>query len=141
VNLRLGYERDQGADQPFVGVTIALPIFARGQEEQVAGLARVQRLRLELEAAKRALEVEVRAAFEAHRLKVEAAQALRTTVLPSLDGNEALARRGYEVGEMSLPEVLLVRRESLSTRLDQVDRALAAATAAVELEERAGVLR
>ena len=66
---------------------------------------------------------------------------LERRALPLLDDNDALTRRSYDAGELSLPDYLLVRRETLGARIDYVERSLEAALAAIEVEARAGVLR
>lgn len=141
LGVRVGYEREEDADIPQAGLSVSLPVFARGQEQRVTGAARARRLRLELAARRRAVEVEVRAAFDAYLRLVEGVEDLERHALPLLDDNDALARRSYEAGELSLPDYLLVRRETLGTRIDHVERSLEAVLAAVELEARAGVLR
>ena len=141
LGVRVGYKREEDADIPLAGVSVSLPMFANGQEQRATGAARARRLRVELNARLRAAEVEVRAGFDAYTRLVEAIDDLERRALPILDENDALTRRGYESGELSLPDYLLVRRETLSTRLDYIDRSLEAALAAVDLQSRAGVLR
>jgi cobalt-zinc-cadmium efflux system outer membrane protein len=141
LGVRVGYKREEGADIPLAGVSVSLPVFANGQEQRITGAARARRLRLELDARRRAIEVEVRAGFDAYRRVVDGVEDLERRALPVLDDNDVLARRSYEVGGLSLPEYLLVRRETLGARLDYVERSLEAALAAVELETRAGMLR
>jgi cobalt-zinc-cadmium efflux system outer membrane protein len=141
LGIRFGYLRDEGDDVPLAGLSVSLPVFARGQELRVAGAARARRLRLELEARRRAIEVEVRAAFAAYERLAEATEALERHALPLLDDNDALARRSYEAGELGLADYLVLRRETLGARVEYLERALAAALAAIEVEARAGVLR
>jgi cobalt-zinc-cadmium efflux system outer membrane protein len=88
----------------------------------------------------RAIQNEVKSALEEYVLRVQAAEELQAT-LAALDENEALARRSYEVGQIGLAEFLLVRRETLETRLARLDRLLEAAEARAKLESRAGVIR
>jgi cobalt-zinc-cadmium efflux system outer membrane protein len=141
VGLRLGYKREEDADIPLAGVSVSLPVFVNGQEQRATGAARARRLRVELNARLRAAEVEVRAGFDAYRRLAEAIDDLERHALPVLEENDALTRRAYESGELSLPDYLLVRRETLGTRLDYVERSLEGALSAVDLENRAGVLR
>jgi cobalt-zinc-cadmium efflux system outer membrane protein len=141
VGVRVGYKREEGADIPLGGVSLSLPLFATGQEERIGGAARARRLRVELEARRRAIEVEVRAAFDAHARLVDGVEDLERQALPLLDDNDALTRRSYEAGELSLSDYLLVRRETLGARMDYVERSLEATLAAIDLEARAGVLR
>jgi outer membrane protein, heavy metal efflux system len=139
--LRTGYQREEGADVVSAGVAISLPLFQRGQEEIAVGRARAASLRTQLEARKRAGQAEVRAAFEAYRRRVQAVEELERTALPAIEDNQALAQRSFEVGEINLGDLLLIRREILETRLFHLDLTLEARLAAVELETRAGVSR
>jgi cobalt-zinc-cadmium efflux system outer membrane protein len=141
LGVRVGYKREEGADIPLARVSVSLPVFANGQEQRITGTARARRLRLELDARRRAIEVEVRAGFNAYLHLVDGVEDLERRALPVLDDNDALTRRSYESGELSLPDYLLVRRETLGARLDYVERSLEAALATVELEARAGILR
>jgi cobalt-zinc-cadmium efflux system outer membrane protein len=141
VTLGFRYVRETPADVATLGTfTFTLPVFARGQELRDTGSARARRLRQELEAGRRVVDSEVQSAFAVYRHRVEAVEELERSALPVLDDNEALARRSYEAGRMSLAEFLLLRRETLETRSAYLDRLLEAALAGIELEARAGVL-
>jgi cobalt-zinc-cadmium efflux system outer membrane protein len=141
LGLGFRYQRDQGADIVLGALTLTLPLFERGQGVRATATARAQRLRLELAAGQRLLQVEVRAAFDVYRRKVAAVLELERAALAPLADNDALVRRGYEAGQIPLVELLVIRREALDTRSAYVDRLLEAALAGVELEARAGVLR
>jgi len=134
------YAREEG-DQIIVGgFAITLPIFSRGQELQATGRARATRLRAALDAARTRIDVEVRSAHEAYSRLLAAVRALDAAV-PGLDENDALTTRSYEVGELGLPELLLIRREILETRLQHLDALLEAALAQTDLEASAGLLQ
>ncbi|MBI4510849.1 MAG: TolC family protein [Deltaproteobacteria bacterium] len=135
------YERDEGANVALGGLSLTLPFFDHGQGVRAEAGARSRRLRIELDAGQRVVGVEVRTAFGVYRRRVEAAEELERNALPLLDGNEALAKRSYESGQLGLADFLVVRREVLGTRVDYLDRLLEAATAGIELEASAGVLR
>jgi cobalt-zinc-cadmium efflux system outer membrane protein len=66
---------------------------------------------------------------------------LEQRALPSLDENETLARRSYEEGELGLAELLLIRKETLETRLLYVNTLLDAFIAGVDLQSKAGFLK
>jgi cobalt-zinc-cadmium efflux system outer membrane protein len=135
------YIRDQGSNAWLGGVTMTLPIATRGRERQSIAAARVSRARIALDLEQRALEQDVRTAMETHRLRVEAAQLLERDALPGLDENDALARRSYEAGELSLTDSLAIRQQALDMRLAHADRLLDAATSGVLAQAAAGVLR
>jgi cobalt-zinc-cadmium efflux system outer membrane protein len=133
------YERDEGTDVVWAGLTLSVPIGDRGAVRGVAE-ARAARLRVELQASRRLARLEVLSGYEAHQLRLQALAELSETA-SLLEDNETLARRSYEVGEIGLTELLLVRRETFEARLLLLERRLEATEAEVELMARAGVLR
>ena len=96
---------------------------------------------LALEADRRTVGVEVQTAFTVYQRREDAVTELERNALPGLDDNEALARRSYEAGHLSLAELLLIRREILETKSEHLSRLLEAAVAGVEFEASAGVLQ
>ena len=135
------YERDEKAHVAKGGVTLTLPIFAKGQDLRATGQARAARLRRELEAGQRVITAEVHGAWEALQHEIRSADELARNAVTSLEENELLARRSYEEGEISLAELLLVRRDAFEIRLLYVERLWQAAVAEIEVEARSGVLR
>jgi outer membrane protein, heavy metal efflux system len=135
------YSRE-GGDQIVVGgMTVSLPVFSNGQELRAAGSARAARLRAELEASRARVQMEVRSAYEAYARRMAGVRVLETDVLPGLDENDALATRSFDVGQLGLPELLLIRREILDARTQYLDALFEAALARVDLDASAGVLR
>jgi cobalt-zinc-cadmium efflux system outer membrane protein len=61
--------------------------------------------------------------------------------LPAVIDNESLAQRSYDAGEMSLMDMLLIRRDALDTRTAVIERRLDAARSRVAVDLAAGVLR
>jgi cobalt-zinc-cadmium efflux system outer membrane protein len=61
--------------------------------------------------------------------------------MPELDENDALTTRSFDVGQIGLPDLLLIRREILDARMQYLDALLLAALARVDLDASAGVLR
>jgi cobalt-zinc-cadmium efflux system outer membrane protein len=107
VTLGFRYDRETPADVATLGtLNFTLPLFARGQEQRITGAARAWRLRQELEARRQVVDSEVQSAFAMYRHRVDAVEGLERSALPLLDDNEALARRSYEAGRMSLAEFL-----------------------------------
>jgi outer membrane protein, heavy metal efflux system len=141
VGLGARYHKDQGENVALGGVTLSLPVFERGQGARAEAAARGRRADLALETGRREVDVEVRTAYEVYERRVAALEALERDALPGLDDNQALARRSYEAGQLSLAEFLLIRRELLGTRVEYVDRLLDAGLAGVELQASAGVLK
>ncbi len=139
--LAMRYSREEGDHIVLGGLRVTLPMFSRGQEQRVVGSARAARLRTELDAARGRIQMEVRTAFEAYNRRLAAVQVLETDAIPGLDENEALTTRSFEVGQLGLPELLLIRREILDTRSQYLDALLEAALARIDLDASAAILR
>jgi len=135
------YSREEGDQIVLGGMTVALPLFSKGQEQSAVGAARAARLRAELDAARTRVRLEVRSAFEAYTRRVSAVRVLETEAIPGLDENEALTTRSFEVGQLGLPELLLIRREIADTRFQYLDALLEAALARIDLDASAAILR
>jgi len=135
------YKRDTGDNVYQGGLKITLPVFSHGQELRATGSARASRVRLEMEALRNSAQHEVTTAYETYQSRVEASRELERGALPSLADNETLAKRSYEEGEIGIAEFLLIRRDSLETRLAYVNSLLDAKLSEIELQFRAGVLQ
>jgi cobalt-zinc-cadmium efflux system outer membrane protein len=135
------YAREEGDQIITGGIRITFPSFNRGQELRSVGSARVARLRGDLERARARIRVEVEAAQGIYALRQDAQRVLEAEALPGLDENDALASRSYEVGQIGLAELLLLRREVIETRFQHLDALLETALARINLLTSAGVLR
>ena len=137
----LKYSREEGDHIVLGGMKVTLPMFAKGQEQRATGAARASRLRSDLEAARSRVQLEVRSAFDAFTRRLAALRVLETDAVPGLDENEQLTTRSFDVGQIGLPDLLLIRREILDTRAQYLDALLEAALARIELDASAAVLR
>ncbi len=135
------YSREEGDQIVLGGMTVTLPVFSKGQEQRAVSSARTARLRAELDAARTRVHLEVRAAFDAYGRRLSAVRVLEADAIPGLDENEQLTTRSFEVGQLGLPELLLIRREFLDTRSQYLDALLEAALARIDLDASAGILR
>lgn len=135
------YSREEGDQIVLGGMTVTLPMFSKGQEQRAVGSARAARLRAELDAARARIQTEVRFTFDAFNRRVAALRVLESDAIPGLDENEQLTTRSFEVGQLGLPELLLIRREILDTRFQYLDALLEAALARVDLDASAAILR
>ena len=55
------------------------------------------------------------------RERLAAVRVLETEAIPGLEENETLTTRSFEVGQIGLPDLLLIRREILDTRSQYLD--------------------
>jgi outer membrane protein, heavy metal efflux system len=134
------YERDEGTNVLWGGVSLSLPLWSHGRDVRGVAEARAARAQAELAALRHAARIEVESAFEAQRLRLEALAVMRDTAA-RYEENEALARRSYDVGQIGLAELLLVRRETVDAQIVHLERRLDAAEGEIELLARAGVLQ
>jgi outer membrane protein, heavy metal efflux system len=81
----------------------------------------------------------VRGAVASYDALRAAAAEYERTVLPLVEENEKLALESYEVGQIGLADLLLVRREALDARRSLIDQLIDTRLAEVELRTRAGV--
>ena len=141
VGLGARFKREEGHKAVLGELTITLPVFSQGQELRATGTARALRLRLELQTSRAAIESELRSLYAAYAAREGALAAFEQEAMPGVDENEALARRSFEVGQISLAELLLIRREIVETRLEYLSRALDVAESVIEQDAVAGVLQ
>ena len=141
IGLGARMKREEGHKAVIGELTLTLPLFNQGQELRATGTARASRVRLELETTRASIESEVRSLYAAFAAREAALAAFEQDAMPGMDENDALARRSFEVGQISLPELLLVRRELVETRLEYLNRLLEVAEAAIEQDAAAGVLQ
>jgi cobalt-zinc-cadmium efflux system outer membrane protein len=139
--LGVRYAREEDDHIVLGALTLTLPLFSKGQEQRSVGAARATRLRSDLDAARARVRLEVRSTFEVYRRRQAAVRLLETDAIAGLDENETLTTRSFEVGQLGLPELLLIRREILDTRSQYLDALLEAALARVDLDASAALLR
>ncbi len=131
----------EGADHALVGVVaFTFPTFNAGQELIATGSARASRLRQQLESSRAIAISEVGNLHAEYQQRQAASQSL-AEALPLVLENVQLSQRSYEEGELSLADLLVVRNDVLSTRLEYLDRLFDAARVAVARDAAAGVLK
>jgi outer membrane protein, heavy metal efflux system len=139
--LGVRYSREEGDQIVLGGMTVTLPMFSKGQELRAVGSARAARLRAELDASRTRIQIEIRSAFDAFNRRLAAVRVLESEAIPGLDENETLTTRSFEVGQIGLLDLLLIRREILDTRSQYLDALLEAALARIDLDASAAILR
>lgn len=143
LSLGARYEFEDNQQHTILGtLSMTLPIFDHAQGLSAQAEAKAKRAVTELAAKKRQVEAELDTARQVADKRVEAADAFALEKdAPSFADNVKLAMRGYEAGETSLSEVLLVRRELIETEAARLDRLLEVRSAEIELLFAAGLVR
>lgn len=122
-------------------LTIALPVFDRGQGAVAVAEARGDRLRAELAATRGIASIEADTAQKTAEQLTAAVRRFEQSALETLERSERLATASYEAGAVPLGELLAVRRELVQAKLDYAELLLGAATARAELAASTGALR
>ena len=133
LDLRGSFEREQGTNAVIGGLTVELPVLARGQGDAARARARARRATTALELQTALAQTEIDSARQTYEATVAAAAILEREALPLSLENETSAAAAYRAGKLELAELLLIRREVLDTRREHLDRLLDAALAAVDL--------
>ncbi len=122
VSVDVAYRRlEDGEDAFDVGVSVPLPLFDRNQGalravrgDLAVAEARAAEVRLEQERALREAQEELARSLASLAL-------LRAQVLPRVDEALRATEARYAAGDLDLQEVLLVRRDRLDARREEVD--------------------
>ena len=141
VAVQVRYAREQDEDIVLGGFSVALPVFERGQGDQAKALARRERALVELEARRAALSVEIEGKSAVFAAAVAAVLVLEKEALPRIEENERMAMESYKAGKIGLDTFLRVRRETVETRREAMDRLLEAALAGVNMWTALGARR
>lgn len=138
------YTLDNGEQVASAGLSITLPVFSTGEGERRSAAVRVERSRLLAEATRSRVELDRGRAQLTLRTATDAARVLAGEGLPRAIENESLAREAYRAGKLDLATYVVLRRDSLETRQEHLDRlleqglaALAVASLEVLAEQRA----
>lgn len=137
------YELEDKEQHTILGtLTMTLPIFDHAQGLAAQAEAKAARARAELGVRKAQIAAEVATATRVADKRAEASAAfVEEKGVASFEENVRLATKGYDAGETSLGEVLLVRRELIDTEGARIDRLLEVRNAEIELLYAAGMLR
>jgi outer membrane protein, heavy metal efflux system len=128
-----GAGREDDADLTQLGVTLTVPLFARGQGERRQAAAAARLAAAELAAARAARLAQVTAAWQRHAELKAAVTASDEAVAAALEASVRLTEAAYRLGELTLDEALLAQREQVDARRDLNDLRLSAALAALDV--------
>ncbi len=135
------YEHDEGDHVVMGGLTVTLPTFNKGQDINAEATAHLAALRLERAALANSWALLIRARLLVLEAQGRALDVIERDALPAALDNEGLARRSYETGQISLIDWIVLRREAMQVRREQLDRLRDIAIASVELDAVAGVIQ
>lgn len=115
-------------------LTLPLPLFARNQSARAVAEARVVTSALQQKALEAQAQSEVRSAYARWQSALAAYQQMNASQA-DLQLAMTLSTRGYELGQISLGQLLIARREVTNVRESVVQAQLEAARARLALEQ------
>lgn len=129
------YHRLEGTRQNTVdlGLSIPLPLFHRNEGRVREARAEARAAEARAKATQNELNLRMREAYTHLTAALETSQTLRNEILPRADRVRRAAEARYEAGDISLVEVLPVRRDWTSLQMDYLESLRAALQAWAEL--------
>lgn len=122
-----------------IGLRFSLPIFDRNRDARAAAAARASQLRAQHTATQNQLLTEFQKTNAEYSRLGTRCQTLREKVCPKVDELASIARRRFELGDISMFEVLNSQRAALDANRELLDTRFRLIEAASTLESIAGI--
>jgi cobalt-zinc-cadmium efflux system outer membrane protein len=119
-------------------IGITLPLFNHGQGEIAQSSARLELLRLSLQAQRNNAQVQVYAAYFDYVAKAQQADQYKNTIVPQTSKLEDMAEESYRAGKINLLTLIDSQRRLNETRKTYLDSLFAVQSAFSTLEEAVG---
>lgn len=120
------------------GVSVGLPLFNRNQGGKQEAAALLAEARLTADLAEQTVRREVRLAVRRLELAHNSLRLIRGSLVPQTESSTRIARTGYELGELSLQQLIIEQRRLVEARSTLVQAGLEAYRARVELSRAIG---
>lgn len=120
-------------------IAVTLPLFNHGQGEVAQSSARLDLLRLSMQAQKNNAEAQVFAAYFDYDAKSRQASEYRTTIVPQTVRLEEMAEESYSAGKSNLLTLIDAQRRLNETRRTYLGNLFSVQSAFSALEEAVGV--
>lgn len=142
VNLSAHYEFSREAEarqhRAVLGLSLPLPVFNRRAGDLEIALARRARQAARLDLVKATISAQVAQALEHFRASRRIVEQFTQHILPQQQENFEMLREGYQLGQFTLTEVLVIQREFIQGRARYLDAIAAFNAALVDLEAASG---
>ena len=142
VNLSAHYEFSREAEarqhRAVLGLSVPLPVFNRREGDLEIAMARRSRQAARLDLVKAAISAQVAQALERFRASRRIVEQFTRHILPQQQENFEMLREGYQLGQFTLTEVLVIQREFIQGRSRYLDAIAAFNAALVDLEAASG---
>lgn len=133
------FEQEEDGVHSVLGtLSLTLPFFDRGQALRSEASAKVTRARAERAILEGTIPTEIRALYDAYQQRIAAVESLEAAGVADFEANLALGVAGLKAGELSILDVLVLRRALTDARALYLDALLELGLARFELERAAG---
>ncbi len=142
VNLSAHYEFSREAEarqhRAVLGLSVPLPVFNRREGDLEIAMARRSRQAARLDLVKATISAQVAQALERFRASRRIVEQFTRHILPQQQENFEMLREGYQLGQFTLTEVLVMQREFIQGRSRYLDAIAEFNAALVDLEAASG---
>ena len=142
LNLSAHYEfsREVEARQhrAVLGLSVPLPVFNRREGDLEIAMAQRSQQAARLDLVRSTISAQVSQAFERFRASRRIVEQFTRHILPQQRENFELLREGYQLGQFTLTEVLVIQREFIQGRSRYLDAVAEFNAALVDLEAASG---
>ena len=140
LSARYEFSREAEARQhrAVLGLTVPLPVFNRREGDLEIAEAQRSRQAARLDLVRATISSEVAQASERFRASRRIVQQFTDHILPQQQQNFEMLREGYQLGQFTLTEVLVIQREFIQGRSRYLDAVAEFNAALVDLESASG---
>lgn len=142
VTVSLNYSREAGLDGDSkitsLGFSLPIPLFRKNATGIGRATTELSQVEIDRQAFERDVQASIRAAWERRENLQQRLQRLRSEVSPKLEENLKLSQLAFQSGEIGLPQLLLVQRQTIDAQRDLIDALRDLRLTQIELEYAAG---
>ena len=142
VTVSLNYSQEAGLDGDSkitsLGFSLPIPLFRKNATGIGRATTELSQVEIDRQAFERDVQASIRAAWERRENLQQRLQRLRSEVSPKLEENLKLSQLAFQSGEIGLPQLLLVQRQTIDAQRDLIDALRDLRLTQIELEYAAG---
>ena len=142
VTVSLNYSREAGLDGDdkitSLGFSLPIPLFRKNAAGIGRATSELSQVEIDRKAFERDTQANIRAAWERRQNLQQRLQQLNSEVSTKLEENLKLSQLAFQSGEIGLPQLLLVQRQTIDAQRDLIDALRDLRLTQMELEYAAG---
>lgn len=142
VTISLNHSREAGLDGDdkitSLGFSLPIPLFRKNAAGIGRATTELSQVEIDRKAFERDTQATIRATWERRQSLQQRLQRLNQKVSPKLEENLKLSQLAFQNGEIGLPQLLLVQRQTIDAQRDLIDALRDLRLTQIELEYVAG---